>query len=149
MSSFTPFYFIPETFPTTITDNDPVQHSFIPQHHAKHPKWYFDNADLFFTQRGILFGLHQHKFNNPHFSRLTTTKPYQTVQNCSNGNCIIPSYFTRRSIHYTVHNLHPLTLSTKRFFNRRHQMESNKGFGYDLGLRRCHAAGNAENTNDR
>src|ERR1700677_5026761 len=69
MSSFTPFYSTPETFPTTIADNDPVQHSFIPHHHAKHPKWYFDDADLFFTQRGILFGLHQHKFNNPHFSR--------------------------------------------------------------------------------
>src|ERR1700678_1342450 len=76
------------------------------------------------------------------------TEPYRTMQNCSNGNYIIPSYFTRRPIHSTVHNLHSLTLSTKRFFNRRHRMESNKGFGYDLGLRRRHADGNAENTND-
>src|SRR6202789_3677159 len=76
----TPFYFTPETFPTTIADNDPVQHSFIPQHHAKHPKWYFDDADLFFNQRGILFGLHQHKFNNPHFSRrLKHIEPCRTA----------------------------------------------------------------------
>src|ERR1700678_3790554 len=63
------FYSTPETFPTTIADNNPVQHSLIPHYHVKHPKWYFDNADLFFTQRGILFGLHQHKFNNPYFSQ--------------------------------------------------------------------------------
>src|ERR1700678_183994 len=69
------------------------------------------------------------------------------MQNCSNRNCIISSYFTRHSIHHTVHNLHPLTLSTIRFFNRHHWMESNKGFGYDLGLCRHHAYGNAENTN--
>src|ERR1700678_3082539 len=80
MSSFTPFYSIPETFPKTNADNDPVQHSFIPQHHAKHPKWYFDDADLFFTQRGILFGLHQHKFNNPHFSQqLNHIEPCRTA----------------------------------------------------------------------
>src|ERR1700678_1832209 len=42
------FYPTPETFPTTITDNDAVQHSFIPHYHVKHPKWYFDDADLFF-----------------------------------------------------------------------------------------------------
>ena len=147
MSSFTPFYSIPETFPTTIADNDPVQHSFIPQHHVKHPKWYFDDADLFFTQRGILFGLHQHKFDNPHFSRrLNHIEPCKTAAKGTYD--IIPSYFTRRSIHSTVHNLHPLTLSTKRFFNRHHRMESNEGFGYDLGLRRRHTDGNAENTND-
>src|ERR1700678_182458 len=70
------------------------------------------------------------------------------MQNCSNGNCIIPSYFTRHSIHSTIHSLHLLTLSTKRFFNRHHRMESNKGYGYDLGLRRRHTDGNAENTND-
>src|ERR1700678_2951903 len=61
------FYSTPEIFPTTIANNDPVQHSFIPHYHVKHPKWYFDDAD--FTQRGVLFGLHQHKFNNPHFSQ--------------------------------------------------------------------------------
>src|SRR5271168_4566770 len=70
------------------------------------------------------------------------------MQNCGKGNYIIPSYFTRRSIHHTIHNLHPLTLSTKRFFNRHHWMESNKGFGYDLGLHRHYTDGNAENTND-
>src|ERR1700678_949155 len=63
------FYSIPETFPTTITNNDPIQHSLIPQYQVKHPKWYFDDADLFFSQRGILFGLHQYKFNNLYFSR--------------------------------------------------------------------------------
>src|ERR1700678_3851381 len=88
--------------------------------------------------------------NDPiqHSSFLSTTEPYRTMQNCGKGNHIIPSYFTRRSIHSTVHNLHLLTLSTKRFFNRHHRMESNKGFGYGLGLRRCHAVGNTENTND-
>jgi hypothetical protein len=49
------FYSTPETFPATIADNNPVQHSLTPCHHVKHPKWYFDDADLFFTQRGILF----------------------------------------------------------------------------------------------
>src|ERR1700678_4747546 len=74
------FYSTPETFPTTIADNDPVQHSLIPHYHVKHLKWYFDDADLFFTQRGILFGLHQHKFNNPHFSRrLHHIKPCRTA----------------------------------------------------------------------
>src|ERR1700678_448178 len=74
------FYSTPETFPTTIADNDPVQHSVIPHHHVKHPKWYFDDADLFFTQRGVLFGLHQHKFNNPHFSRrLKNIEPCRTA----------------------------------------------------------------------
>src|ERR1700678_3657037 len=66
---FTFFYSTPEIFPTAIADNDPIRHSLIPHYHIKHPKWYFDDADLFFTQRGILFGLHQYKFNNPYFSR--------------------------------------------------------------------------------
>src|SRR5271155_5788040 len=74
------FYSTPETFPTTIAYNDPVQHSFIPHYHVKHPKWYFDDANLFFTQRGILFGLHQHKFNNSHFSqRLNHIEPCRTA----------------------------------------------------------------------
>ena len=74
------FYSTPETFPATIADNNLVQHSLTPRHHVKHPKWYFDDADLFFTQRGILFGLHQHKFNNPHFSRrLNHIKPCRTA----------------------------------------------------------------------
>src|ERR1700678_1955944 len=62
------FYSTPKTFPTTIVDNNPVQYSLIPHYHAKHPKWYFNDANLFFTQRGVLFGLHQHKFNNSYFS---------------------------------------------------------------------------------
>src|SRR5271155_1694750 len=74
------FYSTPETFPTTIADNDPVQQSLIPHYHVKHPKWYFNDADLFFTQRGVLFGLHRHKFNNPHFSRrLNRIEPCRTA----------------------------------------------------------------------
>ena len=74
------FYSTPETFPATIADNKPVQHSLTPRHHVKHPKWYFDDADLFFTQRGVLFGLHRHKFNNPHFSRrLNHIEPCRTA----------------------------------------------------------------------
>src|ERR1700678_4669670 len=57
------------TFPTTIANNDPIPFSLIPHYHVKHPIWYFDDADLFFSQRGILFGLHQRNFNNPYFSR--------------------------------------------------------------------------------
>src|ERR1700678_2957306 len=49
------FCSMPETFPTTIADNDPIQHSLIPHYHIKHPKWYFDDADLFFNQRGICY----------------------------------------------------------------------------------------------
>jgi hypothetical protein len=74
------FYSTPETFPTKIADNDPIQHSLIPHYHVKHPKWYFNDADLFFTQRGVLFGLHRHKFNNPHFSRqLNHIEPCRTA----------------------------------------------------------------------
>ena len=74
------FYSTPETFPTTIADNNPVQLSLTPRCHVKHPKWYFDDADLFFTQRGVLFGLHRHKFNNPHFSRrLNHIEPCRTA----------------------------------------------------------------------
>ena len=74
------FCSIPETFPTTIADNDPIQHPLIPHYHIKHPKWYFDDADLFFTQWGVLFGLHQHKFNNPYFSqRLNHIEPCRTA----------------------------------------------------------------------
>src|SRR6202522_3179966 len=40
----------------------------------------FNNADLFFTQQGILFRLHQHKFNISHFSqRLNHIKPCRTA----------------------------------------------------------------------
>src|SRR5271168_781268 len=74
------FCSMPEMFPTTIADNDPIQHSLIPHYHIKHPKWYFDDADLFFSQRGVLFGLHQHKFNNPYFSRqLKHIEPCKTT----------------------------------------------------------------------
>src|SRR5271155_5516768 len=74
------FYSTLETFPTTIADNDPVQQSLIPHYHVKHLKWYFNDADWFFTQRGVLFGLHQHKFNNPHFSqRLNHIEPCRTA----------------------------------------------------------------------
>src|ERR1700678_3834632 len=74
------FCSIPETFPTTIANNDPIQPSLIPHYHIKHPKWYFDDADLFFSQCGVLFGLHQHKFNNPHFSRrLKHIEPCRTA----------------------------------------------------------------------
>src|ERR1700678_2686305 len=74
------FYSTPETFLTTIADNDPVQHSLIPHYHVKHLKWYFDDPDLFFTQRGILSRLHRHKFNNPHFSRrLNYIEPCRTA----------------------------------------------------------------------
>jgi hypothetical protein len=74
------FHSLPETFPTTITDNDPIQHSLIPHYHVKHPKWYSDDGDLFFSQCGILFGLHQHKFNNPYFSRwLKHIEPCKTT----------------------------------------------------------------------
>src|SRR6202522_2684463 len=40
----------------------------------------FNNADLFFTQQGILFRLHQHKFNISHFSqRLNNIEPCRTA----------------------------------------------------------------------
>ena len=85
------FYSTPETFPTTIADNNPVQHSLIPHYHVKHPKWYLDDADLFFTQRGILFGLHQHKFNNPYFSRrLKHIEPCKTAAIGTKSSLPIP-----------------------------------------------------------
>src|ERR1700678_2835132 len=74
------FCSMPETFPTTIADNDPIQPSLILHYRIKHLKWYFDDADLFFNQRGVLFGLHQHKFNNPYFSqRLKHIEPCRTA----------------------------------------------------------------------
>src|SRR5271155_4638300 len=92
-STFTsiPFCYIPETFPTTIADNDPILHSSIPHYHIKHPKWYFDDADLFFSQRGVLFGLHQHKFNNPYFSRrLKHIEPCKTAAIGTKSSLPIP-----------------------------------------------------------
>src|ERR1700678_1945446 len=72
--------YVPETFPTTIADNDPIPCSLIPHYHVKHPIWYFDNADLFFSQQGILFGLHRQKFNNSYFSRqLRHIEPCKTA----------------------------------------------------------------------
>ena len=74
------FSYVPETFPTTIADNDPIPCSLIPHYHVKHPIWYFDDADLFFSQRGILFGLHRRNFNNPYFSRrLLRIEPCKTA----------------------------------------------------------------------
>src|SRR6202522_153397 len=74
------FSSMPETFPTTIANNDPIHCSLIPHYHVKHPIWYFHNADLFFSQCGILFGLHQQKFNISYFSRqLKHIEPCKTA----------------------------------------------------------------------
>src|SRR5271168_1662672 len=74
------FSSIPETFPTTITNNDSIHCSLIPHYHVKHPIWYFNNADLFFSQRGVLFGLHRRNFDNPYFSRrLQHIEPCKTA----------------------------------------------------------------------
>jgi hypothetical protein len=74
------FSYVPETFPTTIADNDPIHCSLIHDYHVKHPIWYFNDADLFFSQWGILFGLHQRNFNNPYFSRrLLHIEPCKTA----------------------------------------------------------------------
>src|ERR1700678_4690068 len=81
-STFTsiPFSYIPETFPTAIADNDPIHHSLIPHYLVSHPVWYFNDANLFFSQRGVLFGLHQQKFHNSYFSqRLRHIKPCRTA----------------------------------------------------------------------
>src|ERR1700678_3304740 len=81
-STFTsiPFSYIPETFPTAIADNDSIHHSLIPHYLVNHPVWYFNDANLFFSQRGVLFGLHQQKFNNSHFSRrLRHIEPCRTA----------------------------------------------------------------------
>jgi len=84
MSSFTftsiPFSSFPETFPTAIADNDPIHHSSIPHYLVNHPIWYFADADLFFSQRGFLFGLHRQKFDNSYFSqRLLHIEPCRTA----------------------------------------------------------------------
>src|SRR5271155_1485059 len=81
-STFTsiPFSSLPETFPTAIADNDPIHHSSIPHYLVNHPIWYFADADLFFSQRGFLFGLHQQKFDNSYFSRrLLHIEPCRTA----------------------------------------------------------------------
>ena len=139
------FYSTLETFPTTIADNNPVQHSLIPHYHVKHPKWYFDDADLFFTQRGVLFGLHQHKFNNPHFSRrLNHIEPCRTAAMGTVSSLpisldalsILPFITFIRLLYW------PNDFSTDVI-----GWNQNKGFGYDLGLCRYHAYSNAENTN--
>src|ERR1700678_2947780 len=75
-----PFCHFPKTFPTAITDNDPIHHSSIPGYLVNHPIWYFTNADLFFSQRGFLFCLHQQKINNSYFSRrLRHIEPCRTA----------------------------------------------------------------------
>src|ERR1700678_332686 len=77
---YTNFYNMPETFPDSIANNDPICHSHLPHYQVQHPLWYFEDADLFFNQRGILFGLHQQKFNNPYFIRcLQHIEPCQTA----------------------------------------------------------------------
>jgi hypothetical protein len=74
------FSYIPETFPTTLTNSDPIHCSRLPHYHVKHPIWYFNDADLFFSQRGILFGLHRQNFNNPYFSQwLQHIEPCKTT----------------------------------------------------------------------
>src|ERR1700678_3297333 len=81
-STFTsiPFSYIPETFPTAIADNDPIHYSLIPHYLVNHPVWYFNDANLFFSQQGILFGLHQQKFDNSYFSRrLQHIEPCRTA----------------------------------------------------------------------
>jgi hypothetical protein len=62
------FCYIPETFPAAIADDDPIHHSLIPHYLVNHPI-YFTDTELFFSQQGILFGLHQQKFNISYFSR--------------------------------------------------------------------------------
>src|ERR1700678_4139628 len=99
------FCSIPETFPTTIADNDPIQHSLIPHYHIKHPKWYFDDADLFFNQCGILFGLHQHKFNNPYFSqRLKHIEPCKTAAIGTMASLPIPTFIAFIQLLYQPYN---------------------------------------------
>ena len=47
---------------------------------VKHPSWFLDNADLFLSHNGILFGLHQDMFLSSHFSTiLQMVKPGQTA----------------------------------------------------------------------
>src|ERR1700678_1253055 len=76
----TMFNSIPETFTTTITNNNPIHHSLIPHYHVEHPIWYFNDADLFISQRGILFGLHRQNFDNSHFSQqLQHIEPCRTA----------------------------------------------------------------------
>ena len=78
--NYTVFYYVPETYPKSITNNDPIQHPFIPHHHVHHPLWYFDDANLFLNQRGILFGLHRQKFDISYFSQwLTHIEPCKTA----------------------------------------------------------------------
>jgi hypothetical protein len=40
---------------------------------VKHAHLYFDNADLFFSQRETLYGLHQRYFDTPYFTQILTT----------------------------------------------------------------------------
>src|SRR6202789_4089436 len=47
---------------------------------VKHPSWFLDNADLFLSHNGILFGLHQDMFLSSHFSTiLQTIEPGRTA----------------------------------------------------------------------
>ena len=47
---------------------------------VKHPWWFLDNADLFLSHNGILFGLHQDMFLSSYFSTiLQTIEPGRTA----------------------------------------------------------------------
>jgi len=47
---------------------------------VKHPSWFLDNADLFLSHNGILFGLHQDMFLSSYFSTvLQTIEPGRTA----------------------------------------------------------------------
>ena len=142
---FTIFHDIPETFPMSITNNDPIHHPLIPHHHVKHPIWYFHNADLFFSQCGILFGLHQQKFNISYFSR--QLKHIEPCKTAAIGTLTSrPIYID--TIHFNIHNLYPITLPTIQFLNQHYWVESHKGFSHDSGICQYDTIGNAENTND-
>src|SRR5271155_1437080 len=65
--------------------------SLIPHYHVKHPIWYFHDADLFFSQHSILFGLHQQKFDSSYFSRcLQHIEPCKTAAKGTISSLPIP-----------------------------------------------------------
>src|ERR1700678_1044434 len=113
-----------ETFPTSITNKDPIHRSITPYYHVKHPIWYIHDADIFFSQRDILFGLHQQKFNNSHFSQqLNHIEPCKTAAIGTISS--LPISLDTLSITPFI----TFIQLTIQFLHRHYWMESDKRFG--------------------
>ena len=88
---------------------------------VKHAHLYFDDADLFFSQRETLYGLHQRYFDTPYFTQiLSTIDPGRTAARGTVPSLPIPlneissfTFISFVSILYQPHNFQTHTQGWK------------------------------------